>query len=229
MSEGEEMVGTQDKLLALAQSAGQRNWVTTVVPLQEFAGLQHFSAPRSLSDAGARLESNLSYFLSNYAFLCLVTFVYGVIFKPVLLILFGLLVASGYYSLYVMDEIRVGDVVLAGKSKLMAFSAIALTVVFVFAGSTLFGILAVCGVIIVAHGVFHDTRRDIVAPGTSAAVEMQVASARKPGAPVGASTTYAAGPAPDAFDDPSDLESGKPQSPLIRGNSTSSSSGAGAR
>lgn len=60
------------------------------------AGLSHFSAPRSISDAGVRLESNLAYFLSNYALVCVATAVYGVLFKPWFFFFLVVISAIGY-------------------------------------------------------------------------------------------------------------------------------------
>src|SRR5690606_20900052 len=102
-----------------------------------------------------RLERNWHYFLSNYAFICLITLIYGVLFRPLLLFLTVFLAGLGYWSLVKMDAIVVGDVSLSGRKKVMAFVAICVVLVFLFAGSTIFTILGICTTLIGLHGAFH--------------------------------------------------------------------------
>jgi hypothetical protein len=145
----------------LLGSLQQRKWVSTLRSLSSFANPSQFSTPRSLRLLQQRIEQNVVYFLSNYVLLsfCLAALI--VLSKPTLLLLLFVLCVAWWYVLRTPVIRLGGSIELTEKRKVMAAAAVSALALFIFAGSTLFTMVGMCGAAVLAHATLHKV---VVAP-----------------------------------------------------------------
>jgi hypothetical protein len=133
-----------------------RNWAATLRPLPLFAGAGQFSKPRTSAEALARLEANLSFFLTNYLAIAAAVVLITVLTQPSLLVV-ALLLGLLWWGASRQEEIRLpGNAVLAGRNKLVALASITGVVLFVFAGTTLFFCVGLVATIVLLHAIAHN-------------------------------------------------------------------------
>jgi len=130
----------------------------------------------SLVDAAKRMEFNLNHFMSNYAIVFIVAFLYAVIFRPSFLFLLTFLGFAGYLALYKTEAIQIGDYTLQGRAKSIIFFTFATLVTFFFAGTILFGIITFSVAVILIHSILHGSFSDPNHPQLHAASAAIVAS-----------------------------------------------------
>jgi hypothetical protein len=141
-------------LTKIQEALVQRNWVKSLRPIQSFASPQSFSVPKSSTEVLARLENNVQFFMSNYLLVCVLTMLYAILFKPILLLLTLFLSGAGYFA-FSRDVVELGQVKLQGQKKTLAFLTLALLLVIVFAGSTIFSVFSICLFLVTLHAAFH--------------------------------------------------------------------------
>jgi hypothetical protein len=103
----------------------------------------------------ARFEANLPYFLTNYLALCAVVVLITILTQPSLIIV-GAVLAALWVGATRVEEVRLpGQVVLAGRNKMVALLSVSGLVLFIFAGSTIFMLLGLCASIVLIHALLH--------------------------------------------------------------------------
>ncbi len=139
-----------------------RAWLRTLRTPETFAHPTKFSRPRTIKEASARLEVNLSYFLTNYALLSVLVFALVLLAHPFLVVV-GLLVAAMWLYVSSLPEVRVpiggennAGFVLEGKNKMAALTAASALIVFITAGSAIFLVIGLSTTLVLAHAIFHE-------------------------------------------------------------------------
>lgn len=99
----------------------------------------------------------------------MLTLVYGIIFKPLLLFLTVVIAALGYYTFYMVDAIKISDVTIRGNTKTMAFAAFSSALILIFAGGALFGIFILFAAVTTIHGVLRDPKAAAIAASNGGA------------------------------------------------------------
>jgi len=159
---------TQAEIKTLVSKFKSRSWLKTVRPVTIFLQPSLFSAPRNSHEAATRLELNLSYFLTNYAIVCVIVSFYSILVRPFLIIIAALNILLWNYALR-FHELQIGTITLKGNSKYLFLGSVSFLCVFFFAGSTIFMIIGICSTLILLHALFH---REVSESDLNADVEL---------------------------------------------------------
>ena len=145
-------------LRALVESVKQRQLQRRIRPAAAFFDPNRFSRPQSATEATTRVELNLQWFWINYLLIAALILVLTVLSQPSLLVTLLVLAAVWLVAL-TRDVITIPytPYSLVGATKLRTMYVLTAVTLFVFAGTTILVLVAVCGLVVVAHATLHAT------------------------------------------------------------------------
>jgi len=142
-----------DDAKSFVSAVRNRKWAQEFRPLNTFAAVTEFSRPANFDDLIQRLQTNLSFFLSNYALICVIILTYAILSKPIVLFVSCIL---ALVWVVVLKEERLP---LGGQNKQVLLTVVSVGTVLYFAGSTVFTVVGVCISLVLVHAMFHQASK----------------------------------------------------------------------
>ncbi|KAL8522509.1 hypothetical protein ACS0TY_012613 [Phlomoides rotata] len=128
-------------------------------PWRQMFDLHRFDAPKSLSDAAARVRSNAGYFLTNYAIVVLVILLLSLLYHPISLIVFVATMAAWLFLYFLRDEpLAIFGRTISDRAVLIALAVVTVGLLMLTRATSNIVLSMVIGVVVVVvHGGMRKT------------------------------------------------------------------------
>lgn len=122
---------------------------------KDFINTSKFQAPQP-NQWFPRVQANLIYFSGNYAILCGLIFLYGILHTPLIIIPIGFaLVAWSYLFMIRQTSLRIGGTEISTAQKYAAIVGLSLFLLFYTSGLTIFWVMGISATLVMLHASFR--------------------------------------------------------------------------
>ncbi|KAI3525002.1 hypothetical protein L1887_03673 [Cichorium endivia] len=128
-------------------------------PWKEMFKLASFNFPQGVSEAVSRIKTNVGYFRMNYAIIVLLVLFLSLLWNPISLIVFTVLMAAWLFLYFLRDEPLTICHSVIDDRLVLAFLSIGTIILLLLTGATLNIVLSILGglVLVLIHAVLRKT------------------------------------------------------------------------